>query len=654
MKKQKKIFSSKIIFLFGAGVIAVFILLYHKIENLKSMFALIQPDSISILYLELLVDMNPNDSDSRLALAHQYVKIGDLKNANVLIKPLLNTNGRLGFESKLLEFDLELNDYFTEISSDTTKAKKLIYLKEKISNISNENIPEDLFSHVIERSLTIEKPDIAAKLYEHWGDKDSINKFHRLQEAGRWYIAAGKPMSAAEMYNKAFSSSNHTETAKKYALLAIEATRAANKSQIGLEYLKRYLARFPNDEDLLSKAIALALATNDPNQAYELGKLHLSHDPNNSIKINKQLELALATSKMDEALQLADRLLNKEPQNHEYHIRAAKIAEWSGKSDLALKHWAWLLNHGNLEANTHENFFRLAYEVRDPDLILYAFIGLADKRSLNDNELTLLVSCITKITDYEKAFAFMHNYLENNQNQKAAWIALIITQEKAGQLKQAFETLNLIPVLFKRDLDFLVIEADLLRKKGLAEQALRKLLTVKKITSPKEIEYWQLLAELCWVSKDKNNGIEAYHLLWSSPGANREIAERLIQLFRNTNRSKQAIAVAKEAHHRFAEPRWLLLAMDTASQFKLSKELKELMREADAHIKQYKNKEMYWLLRAEINRHNQQPYQALKAYKQALKIKPASKIARDGILWTLIELQEDVNSRINMATHSAK
>ena len=55
--KQKRLAGAKIIFLFGAVLIIVFLLLFHKEERLKAMLDLAQPDHISVLYLQLLVKL---------------------------------------------------------------------------------------------------------------------------------------------------------------------------------------------------------------------------------------------------------------------------------------------------------------------------------------------------------------------------------------------------------------------------------------------------------------------------------------------------------------------------------------------------------------------------------------------------------------------
>jgi polysaccharide biosynthesis protein PelB len=127
-------------------------------------------------------------------------------------------------------------------------------------------------------------------------------------------------------------------------------------------------------------------------------------------------------------------------------------------------------------------------------------------------------------------------------------------------------------------------------------------------------------------------------------------AERLIQLLRDKVQGRESVAIAYKAYQRFHQPRWLLLAMDSAAQFKLWNELRQFIQIADANKNQFVRLEMYWLIRAQYNVHNQNPRQALADYRKAHVVNPTSKIAKEGELWTLIDLQNKVVSRINTAS----
>ena len=82
--------------------------------------------------------------------------------------------------------------------------------------------------------------------------------------------------------------------------------------------------------------------------------------------------------------------------------------------------------------------------------------------------------------------------------------------------------------------------------------------------------------------KRPEHSLSAYSVLWKSGSTNALVAERLIQLMRETGKAEESIAIGEEAYHRLNQSRWLLLSMDVANQAGLSKELKRLIKMAVA------------------------------------------------------------------------
>jgi polysaccharide biosynthesis protein PelB len=264
--------------------------------------------------------------------------------------------------------------------------------------------------------------------------------------------------------------------------------------------------------------------------------------------------------------------------------------------------------------------------------------------------LNYLVNASSNSDQPDKAIVLLQTYLVRYPSERGAWEALAKVQENAGELKQALATWNQVGAHFGQPLIAIIHQADLLRRTGQPGSAFSKLLLNQKRASANDIEFWRLYGDMSWERKRTDNALLAYRTLWKSSAADVLTAERLIQLLRDTAQDQDAVATAYKAYQRFSQPRWLLLAMDTAVQFKLWKELRQLMQTADADKKQFERLEMYWLIRAQFNIHNQQPHQALADYRQAHTVNPASTIAKEGELWTLIDLQNEVISRMSIAS----
>jgi predicted Zn-dependent protease len=647
LKKHQKIVGLKIIMLFGATLLVAFGLLFQKEEKLKATFELVQPDRISILYLQLLVNMDPDDGSLRLALARQHAEIGDANEAQQILEPLLKQHGSEVIEGKLLSLELNLNNYFAKTPSDSSKANDLITLKNKIGEIADENITISQFPEVIKRSLELGRPELAAKLYEHWADIDVSQHFDHIQDAGRWYVAAGMPLTAAEKYRLACESANNSEQARKFALLAIKAMQAADKTPLALAFTKEYLQNNPNDEILIDEAIRLSLASNDQQQALAWGNTRLKLQPENTEQISKQVDLALAAGNLETAWSLLEKLLLLKPNDVHIHERSAQIAEWSGKQALALDQWVWLAKQDSTNVTALENALRLADGLKSGETTLDLFTGLAEKRPFSEAELNYLVNAASHISNHGRLINLAQDYVIRYPSEIKGWEALANIQDKAGQLAKAYNTWNHIITHFGNPLPAVIHQADLLRRTGKKEFAFSKLKQNQNRASVNDTGFWLLYGDVSWEQKHNDNALVAYQTLWQSSHSDALVAERLIQSFRNKGEGQNAIETAITAHRQFHQPRWLLLAMDTAVQFKSWGKLSQLMQVADVHKRQFEHQEMYWLIRAQLHIHDHQPYQAMAAYHKALAINPASKIAKEGSKWTLMDLQNDVLSRID-------
>lgn len=621
----------------------VFMLLFHEEDSLKATFERVRPDRISVLYLQLLMDTEPDDASLRLDLARQLVRIGDIDRAYLVLKPLLAQQGREATEARLLSLELDMKMYFSMAATDPAKENAFATLGKKISAFIDESLPVDLLPRVIRHSLEFGQPATAAKLYERWAGADNAHRFDHLKAAGYWYTAAGLPLSAAEVYDKAYASAGDDEQARQAALLAVDALQAADKAPLALTFIKNSLRRLTNDKALLDKAIALSLAIDDPKQAFAWGNARLSLTPDDPEQISRQMELALAAGMLDAALPLSERLSALRPEDRHIHERAAQIAEWAGKPDLALNQWIWLARQDKTDEAAIENALRLAKGLYAGETIIEMLTARSGRRALTGDELNNLVEAFNNVDNSAHLAVFLQGYLIKYPNEREAWNALAKAQEDAGLVSEAIATWRHAGERFDQPVQAAIQQSRLLWRAGEPEAALALLPRNRERAAPKDAGFWQLLADLSWELEQADTALLAYKSLWNTEAANELSAERLIQILKDNSQAQEAIAVARQAYRRFGQPRWLLLAMDTAVDFKLWKDLGKLLQTADADKRQFQPLEMYWLKRAQLHGHDGQTQQVLADYRQALKANPASVVAKEGVLWALIEQHDNRN-----------
>ena len=378
--------------LFGAGLILIFALMFHKEEQLKELFQLAKPDHISVLYLRLLLNITPEDENLRTELANQYVNLGQYENARDELNLLILKNGHTSIDARLLLLEIDLSDYFLLSNHDVRRKTELEKLQAAITELSKISIPVALFPKIIKLSLELNQPSTAANLYYQWaGSYAEVNgKFEKLKEAAQWYIAAGSPDKAAEIYHESYELTEDAILARQFALLTLKTLQSAGDSTLAIEYFHIYQQRFPEDVELLDEAINISLRNNAPEQAYELGSIRLALDPDNPDQLRKQYDRALAIGKTQQALALTQRLIEILPHDESSHERLAQIAEWSQQPKLAVKEWLWLARKRK-DTPAILNALRLATQLNLHNITVEMLERLSNIRELSKEEMNNLL-----------------------------------------------------------------------------------------------------------------------------------------------------------------------------------------------------------------------------------------------------------------------
>ena len=112
----------KTILSFGLGLAFVFALLFYEEDRLKELFQIEKPDHLSVLYLKLLLNINPGDASLRTELVRHYINLGELDEARAALQPLLPKNGMADLSVRLLAMEIDFR-HFLSIAT-TTQARK--------------------------------------------------------------------------------------------------------------------------------------------------------------------------------------------------------------------------------------------------------------------------------------------------------------------------------------------------------------------------------------------------------------------------------------------------------------------------------------------------------------------------------------------------
>lgn len=132
---------------------------------------------------------------------------------------------------------------------------------------------------------------------------------------------------------------------------------------------------------------------------------------------------------------------------------------------------------------------------------------------------------------------------------------------------------------------------------------------------------------------DHATGVASLDVAWEAGSTDARVAEQLITHFRANAQALRAIAVAEQAYERLQQPRWLLLAMDTAVASAQPEALRGLLARAEREPSRFDGSAMYWLIRAHAASVDGDRSAARLAYDKALAIDPVSAAIRAQVLW---------------------
>jgi predicted Zn-dependent protease len=633
-KRSTVIRFSGILMLVSALVVTL-ALLFNYQNRIKQLVRSEQADLISVVYLRVLVHMQPQDGDLRVELAEKLADLGRWDEARAALQPLLGDDAAENWPVRLLDLEIGRRKLYSLEHDNPEHQAVLKELADELETLVGSTIPDTYLERIAQLALEVNRPDIASGLYDQLALTDTERRAQWLAMAARWRLATGDPLRAGQAYNEASLISSDREASQRYALLSLQAFRGANDGAHALSLAEVYLTRFPNNRTMLDSAIDIARAQENQRQAMEWGYRRLALDPTNTIELERQFKLALEAGALSDALELAAKLVDQHPEDSEARRRLAQTAEWAGHPRRALAQWRWLAQHSAEGAADHA--LAMARGLQDDDARIAMLAVIAQQRQLEDGEVREMADAYRRLDQLRTGAGFFKTYLKQYPSHLSGWTALAQLQEENGDLLDAASTWDRIGTSFRQPVEAACSRAELLRRLDMQDDALRLLLAVQDRADDDNVRYWRLLGAQAWDLENTTPALTAHRKLWQEGAADALEAERLVILERDAGAWKEAVSVAEQAAERYDIPRLLLLATDAAIQAQAWDEAEHVLIAASSKPGFFDHNETYWLQRALVAVHGEQHEAAKTCYEQALQLNPRSVPARVGMLWLLIE-----------------
>ena len=657
--KRQKLAQPWVLLLITCVIVTTLVLIFPRKSSFESPTYLARPDVLSIAYLRVVVRFWPDDHEARLLLAHQLFTLGYLEEAHETLTPLIKLRGTHATRARLMALDISLSQFRTGNDHGNDDHTALQHaLNQALEAVIMDHLSVTDLQRLAKLSLELGQPGLATTLYTRLADTDTAHRPAWLAEAARWALATRQPAQASHLYEQATDTAINTKDALTYALLSLDALRAANQEASALQRVRVYLQRFAHSpegiRELLPRALTLALAMKQPLLARNWGRQILAYTPSSAEAVTRQLNLELAARDLPAALQLAQRMTALRSDDPRQHLQLAQIAEWAGHPTIALSEWLWLARHdpGN---NALDRAVLLGRGLHDNQAIIEMLTLRAHTKGLKHNEIIELVNLYEHIGEPEQATSFLRQHVTNTPRDRQAWELLAEVQERHNNLADAIEVWHEIERRFGLTVAASTQQAKLMWRLNQPDKALAVLRNISHRASVKDIAYWQLLGELAWRQESSADILLAYRTLWQNQTPDMLVAERLMIASRDQGNTEEVLTTATTAWAHFRHPRLLLSALDLAVQTAHWEDATRLVTLAEQEPPLFASSQNYWLLRARLANHDKNPQQARSAYQQVLSINPGNSSARAGLLWHFIDNPTDAGKeKVDLAHYLAR
>lgn len=516
--------------------------------------------------------------------------------------------------------------------------------------------------------LSLERPDMAYRVYARLALADSDDEAKWLLEAATWAEASGRPLDASVFLNAVAERSEGDER-DKYLRETIRVRVAAGRSEAALDAVQDKLqmalstdaqgGSVENLDALLEQGVSLAQESGNTQQAFAWNNRRLQNQPDNVSIVELQGELAMQLGDLPTALRLAQQASRLSPDEPSARVRLARISEWNAQLEAAISQWQWLSDPRNQSDQRKRSaalkeVVRLASATLQFDLATQAMRELTVFESPTDTQILQLVSLYEqqgltgKVAEAIEDISLLHG------DSALLRRTVALHEYKHKRYAQSLEQWRRLRHRFGASDEAFLYSTELLWRLGKPEAAIamaeelrgRSLLTV---ATDYQI---RLLAEMSW----------RYRLPWLSALVQPQIARvnivskrnlyarRVLEELQDQGDDYAAMNEAIRLWNSTGEAEFAVSAMSLALRRDNTQSLNKFLPDHGA-TEDLKKQPEYWVTIAQLHQRNSKPKAARAAYRQALELSPDNVLAINGLLWMDIEQANPVRLQHTLQQH---
>ena len=594
------------------------------------------PSSVSITYLEALLEANPGDDQLRLKLARQLAAAGNIPKAMEVMQPLADSTDA---NARWLYHQISWQAFNALAADDPRRDAQQGELIAQMNALErNESLSTEQLEVLAGRWLELGRPARAADLYERLAVQDPARAYDWYGEAARWWLAADAPMRAAQAWQSAFAATDDESLRRDAALAALDAAQQTNDGS-GLRMAGEFIDAYPNDPTFLDIGIEMALANNRLAQAQTWSRRYVQLRPDDEQGLERDAQIALANNQLDEALAGLERLVRRNPENANLRAQLAQVQVWAGQPAAALANYKWLAQRSGSDAYDNQ-IIDIGTDLNDTSAVLAALQRIQSRHPLSTSQRRLLVDLLNSEGDPDRAIAMLSDWVREGSPDEDLWVRLAMMQELNGDVPGALATWNEIASRFGRSVEESQARGRLLTRQWQLDEALAVMTSLPNkpgTATEQEVFYWETVGELAWNQNRPAIARDAYYQLYLGRKLDETGYLRLTQTAVVTGRMDMAMEVAR-TDWRENQHGDMIVSMLAAAQRENRPDLtRELIAMAQTRPAVFEQSADYWQLYGDYQYQQRDLAKARRAYLKSLSLAPDDAGTRAALLATLAD-----------------
>lgn len=595
-----------------------------------------KPSSVSISYLQALLEANPDDDQLRLNLARQLAAAGNIPKALEVMAPLSNSRDA---NTRWLYHQISWQAFNAVEPEDPERAVRRGELIAQMNAIEQrEALTADQLEILAGRWLELGEPARAASLYERLAVENPERGYEWYGQAARWWLAADQPPRAAQAWQSAFELAEDESRKRDAALAALDAAQQTNDDS-SLRMAGEFIDAYPNDPTFLDIGIEMALANNRLAQAQTWSRRYVQLRPDDEHGLERDAQIALARNQLDAAMAGLQRLVDRNPNNESLRAQLAQVQVWGGRPAAALANYKILARQSSSDEYDNQ-IIDIATDLNDTSAVLAALNRIQSRHPLSLEQRRLLVDILNSEGDPDRAIAVLSSWVRSGSADRDLWVRLAELQELNGDVSRSLATWNDIASRFGRNLDETQARSRLLAREWRLAEALAMLESLPDkpgTANEQQIYYWQTAGELAWNQNKQAAARDAYYQLYLDRKLDPNGYLRLAQTAVATDRMDMAMEVARTDWRENQHAEMIVVMLGAAQREQRPDLTRELIAMAETRPNLFAQSADYWQLYGDYQFDQRDLDKARMAYLKSLSLSPYDVGTRSALLFTLAE-----------------